>query len=143
MLLELGDGHQMYYEEHGAPQGKPVVVLHGGPGGGLQRAHLKHFNLRRWRVILFDQRGCGRSLPRGLASLAANTTWHLVADIETLRKHLGLARWTVFGGSWGSTLGLAYAEKHPSVVTALVLRGVCLKDIKLILKENFLKLMLF
>ena len=114
----------MYYEEHG--RGRPVLVLHGGPGGGLQRSQLAHFNLSKWHVIMFDQRGCGRSTPRGLDSLDHNTTWDLVRDIEKLRKHLGIEQWTVFGGSWGSTLALAYAESHPAHVNRLVLRGVCL-----------------
>jgi proline iminopeptidase len=125
-MLDLDGGHKMYYEEHGSPTGKPVVVLHGGPGGGLQRAQLKHFNLSRWRVILFDQRGCGRSSPSGLDSLKQNTTWDLVRDMEVLRSHLGIERWSVFGGSWGSTLALAYAETHPDRTSSLVLRGVCL-----------------
>lgn len=125
-MLDLGDGYSMYYKVHGSLSNKPVVVLHGGPGGGIQPYQLKQFNLKKWCVIMFDQRGCGQSLPRGLDSLKHNTTWDLVSDIEKLRKHLGFDKWTVFGGSWGSTLALAYAEKHPSVVTALVLRGVCL-----------------
>ena len=125
-MLDLGDGFCMYYEEHGSPKGRPVVILHGGPGGGLQRSHLEVFDLKKWHVILFDQRGCGKSTPRGLESLRANTTWDLVRDIEILRKHLSLDSWTVFGGSWGTTLGLAYAETHPSHVDALILRGVCL-----------------
>lgn len=125
-MLDLGNGFSMYYEVHGSPTGKPVVVLHGGPGGGLQRSQLAHFDLKRWRVIMFDQRGCGRSTPRGLDSLKANTTWDLVRDIEILRKHLGIDKWAVFGGSWGTTLALAYAETHPSSVAGLILRGVCL-----------------
>lgn len=125
-MLDLGDGYSMYYEEHGTPTGKPVVVLHGGPGGGIQRYQRTHFNQKRWRIIMFDQRGCGRSTPRGLDSLKANTTWDLVRDIEKLRKHLGIDKWVVFGGSWGTTLGLAYAETHPSSVSGLILRGVCL-----------------
>ena len=124
--LDLGAGYTMHYEEHGSPNGRPVVVLHGGPGGGIRHYQLGQFNLKRWRVIMFDQRGCGLSEPRGLESLKYNTTWDLVSDIEKLRTHLGIESWAVFGGSWGSTLGLAYAEKHPSKVTALILRGVCL-----------------
>ncbi len=116
----------MYYEEHGSPTGRPVVVLHGGPGGGLQRKVLTFFNLKKWRVILYDQRGCGRSTPFG--STVANTTRHLVADLERLRVHLGLESWTLFGGSWGSTLALAYAAKHKERVTAMILRGVCLME---------------
>lgn len=122
--LAVGDGHEIYWEEHGAADGRPAVVLHGGPGGGLQRFVLRFFNLRRWRVVLFDQRGCGRSTP--YLSLHANTTWHLVADIETLRSHLEIPRWLVFGGSWGSTLALAYTSRHPRSVTGLILRGIFL-----------------
>ncbi len=116
----------MYYEEHGLSTGRPVVVLHGGPGGGLQRKVLTFFNLKKWRVILYDQRGCGRSTPFG--STVANTTRHLVADLERLRTHLGLESWTLFGGSWGSTLALAYAAVHKERVTAMILRGVCLME---------------
>ena len=130
MRLEVGDGHTMWYECHGSPEGRPVIMLHGGPGGGLVRRALRLFNLKRWHVILYDQRGCGRSEPTVetdlTAALAHNTTWDLVADIERLRTHLGIQSWTVFGGSWGTTLALAYAEAHPSAVDALVLRGVCL-----------------
>jgi len=120
--LDVGDGHLMYYEVHG--HGKPVVVLHGGPGGGLQRAVLSYFG-PEWCVILYDQRGCGRSTPS--LSLRHNTTWHLVADLERLRTHLGLTSWTVFGGSWGTTLALAYASKH-ACVDAMILRGVYLAE---------------
>ncbi len=124
MYLDVGHGHKIYYEVHGSPTGKPVVVLHGGPGGGSQRGLLTLFDLKRWRVILFDQRGCGRSKP--FLSLERNTTWDLVADTERLRETMGIDRWTVFGGSWGSTLALAYAAKHMDSVTALVLRGIYL-----------------
>ena len=128
--VNVGNGHSLWYECHGNPNGRPVVMLHGGPGGGLVRAALKLFNLKRWYVILYDQRGCGRSTPNVQTDLAAalahNTTWDLVADLERLRAHLGLTTWTVFGGSWGTTLALAYAETHPTAVAALVLRGVCL-----------------
>lgn len=126
--LPVSDKHTLYYEEHGDPTGRPVVVLHGGPGGGLQRSVLRFFGGRteRWRVILYDQRGCGRSKPR--LSLHANTTPHLVADIERLRDHLGVKSWTVFGGSWGSTLALAYAIKQRSAVDGLILRGVFLAE---------------
>lgn len=120
--LTLGDGHTMYYEEHG--NGKPVVVLHGGPGGGLNRDSLQFFNKDKWRIILYDQRGCGKSTPVG--STINNTTWHLVDDIERLRTHLSISTWVVFGGSWGTTLGLAYSETYPASVTGLILRGVCL-----------------
>lgn len=126
MYLDVGDGHRLYYEEHGNPAGKPVVVLHGGPGGGLQRSTLSFFNLGKWRVILFDQRGCGKSTP--FLSLHKNTTWDLVKDIERLRVACGADRWTVFGGSWGTTLALAYASKHMGRIAAFVLRGVCLME---------------
>jgi len=116
----------MYYEEHGNPKGKPVVMLHGGPGGGLHRRFLKLFDLKTTRLILFDQRGCGKSTPFGVASLAHNTTWDLVADMERLRKHLGIDKWFVTGGSWGSTLALVYAETHPDRVTGLLLRSACI-----------------
>lgn len=123
MYLDVG-AHKIYYEVHGSPTGRPVVVLHGGPGGGLQRGLLTLFDLKRWRVILFDQRGCGRSKP--FLSLEQNTTWDLVADIERLRLAIGIEGWTVFGGSWGSTLALAYTAKHMNHVSALVLRGIYL-----------------
>lgn len=127
--LPLSEGHIMYYRETGNPGGNPVVILHGGPGGGLERrVPAASFDLTKWRVIQYDQRGCGRSTPTGLAGLKANTTWHLVADIERLRSHLGISRWAVFGGSWGSTLALAYAETHADRVTGLVLRGIYLGD---------------
>ena len=126
MLLDVGDGHTMHYREFGSPTGRPVVVLHGGPGGGLQPMVLRYFDLRRWRVILYDQRGCGLSTP--FLSLHKNTTWDLVADIERLRRACGIERWTVFGGSWGTTLALAYASKHLERITAFVLRGVCLME---------------
>jgi len=125
-MLDLGEGYSMYYEEHGVPTGKPVVILHGGPGGGLTRVTKKLFNQKHWRIIMFDQRGCGKSLPRGLDSLAHNTTWDLVEDIEKLRKHLGIEKWVVYGGSWGTTLGIAYAETHPTSVSGLILRGIFL-----------------
>lgn len=123
-MLEVGDGHQLYYELSGHPTGKPVVFLHGGPGGGSPAKARRFFDPARYRIVLFDQRGAGRSTPS--ASLEANTTWHLVADIERLRQHLGIDRWQVFGGSWGSTLALAYAQSHPEAVTELVLRGIFL-----------------
>lgn len=130
MWLDVSDGHRIYYEEHGNSQGKPVVVLHGGPGGGLQRPVLRLFNTRQWRVILYDQRGCGRSTPsaREPAGLRANTTWHLVADLERLRVHLELSSWTLFGGSWGSTLALAYAARHMDHIDGMILRGICLME---------------
>lgn len=125
-FLDVGDGHRMYYEEHGAPKGKPAVVLHGGPGGGLQRSVLRCFDLTKWRVVLYDQRGCGRSTP--FLETRNNTTWHLVADIERLRTHLDIESWTVFGGSWGSTLALAYTMRHPASVSSLILRGIYLAE---------------
>jgi len=118
------DGHRVYYEESGNPDGKPVVFLHGGPGGGAMPVYRRLFDPSAYRIVLFDQRGCGKSTPH--ASLENNTTWHLVADIERIRMALGIARWQVFGGSWGSTLALAYAETHPDRVTELVLRGIFL-----------------
>ena len=122
--LDVGDGHELYYEVSGNPNGRPVLFLHGGPGSGCKPEHRRFFDPRRWRIVLFDQRGAGRSTPSG--SLVANTTQHLVADIEALRQRLGVARWVVFGGSWGSTLGLAYAAAHPSSCAGLVLRGIWL-----------------
>ncbi len=122
--LEVGDGHELYFEESGNPQGKPCLFVHGGPGGGATPQARQFFNPERYRIIVFDQRGCGRSLPH--ASLEANTTWHLVADMELLREALAIEHWLVFGGSWGSTLSLAYAQTHPTRVNALVLRGIFL-----------------
>lgn len=123
-MLDVGDGHQIYYEECGNPHGKPVVFLHGGPGGGCNANMRRFFNPDVYRIILFDQRGSGRSKPH--AALEHNTTWHLVNDIEILRAALQIDLWQVFGGSWGSTLALAYAEKHPQRVSELVLRGIFL-----------------
>ncbi|WP_431949918.1 prolyl aminopeptidase [Nocardia lijiangensis] len=127
-LLDVGDGQSVYWEVSGNPEGKPVVFLHGGPGGGTAPFHRQFFDPSAYRIVLLDQRGCGRSTPHIAdgADLAHNTTWHLVADIEALREHLGVDRWQVFGGSWGSTLALAYAQKHPERVTELVLRGIFL-----------------
>jgi proline iminopeptidase len=122
--LPTGGQHEVFYEECGARAGKPCVILHGGPGGAINPTMRRFFNPGRWRMTLFDQRGCGRSRPN--ASLEDNTTWTLIEDIERLRVHLGVERWTVFGGSWGSTLALAYAIKHPERVEALVLRGIFL-----------------
>lgn len=122
--LRVSDIHEIYFEESGNPQGKPVVFVHGGPGGGTEPKQRRFFDPAAYRIVLFDQRGCGKSTP--YASLVDNTTWHLVADMEALREHLGIKRWQVFGGSWGSTLALAYAEKHPERVTELVLRGIFL-----------------
>lgn len=121
-LLNVGDGHNIYWERVGTPGAKPAVFLHGGPGGGIAPDHRRLFDPARYDVMLFDQRGCGRSMPH--AGLEANTTWHLVADIERLREMAGVDRWLVFGGSWGSTLALAYAQAHVERVTELVLRGI-------------------
>jgi proline iminopeptidase len=120
--LPVGHGHEVYWEECGNPQRKPAVFLHGGPGAGCDARARRFFDPGRYRIFLFDQRGCGRSRPN--ASLEHNTTWDLVADMERLREHVGVERWLVFGGSWGSTLALAYAEMHPARVTELVLRGI-------------------
>ncbi|WP_109465432.1 prolyl aminopeptidase [Albibacillus kandeliae] len=123
-MMDVGQGHRLYVEQCGNPQGIPVVVLHGGPGGGCSPAMRRYFNPDVYRVILFDQRGCGRSRPH--ASVEDNTTWHLVADIELIREELGISQWIVFGGSWGATLALIYAQSHPDRVSQLVLRGVFL-----------------
>ena len=123
-MLDVGDGHRIYVEQCGHPQGAPVIVLHGGPGGGCSPAMRRYFDPAHYRIILFDQRGCGRSRPH--ASVTANTTWHLVADIERIRAALGIDRWIVFGGSWGATLALIYGETHPDRAVHLVLRGVFL-----------------
>jgi proline iminopeptidase len=121
-MLDVGDGHFIHFERCGTRGGKPAVLLHGGPGGGLSPQHRQLFDPDRYDVMLFDQRGCGRSTPH--AGLEMNTTWHLVADIERLREVAGVQKWLVFGGSWGSTLALAYAETHPGRVSELVLRGI-------------------
>jgi len=123
-MLDVGDGHKIYVEQCGNPDGLPVVVLHGGPGGGCSPAMRRYFDPAIYRIVLFDQRGCGRSRPH--ASITANTTWHLVRDIEAIRDSLGITDWTVFGGSWGATLALIYAQEHPDRVAHLVLRGVFL-----------------
>jgi proline iminopeptidase len=121
-MLDVGDGHQLYVEECGNPNGLPVVVLHGGPGGGCSPAMRRYFDPAIYRIVLFDQRGCGKSKPH--ASVENNTTWHLVADIEHIRETLGIQKWVVFGGSWGATLALIYAQSHPDRALHLVLRGV-------------------
>jgi len=123
-MLPVSGGHEIYYEQSGNPKGKPAVFLHGGPGGGTDPKHRRFFDPSVYRIVLLDQRGCGKSTPH--ASLVENTTHHLVADVEAVREKLGIDRWLVFGGSWGSTLALAYAEKHPERVTELVLRGIFL-----------------
>ncbi len=122
--LRVSPVHELYFEQSGNPNGKPVVFLHGGPGFGTEPNYRRFFHPEAYRIVLFDQRGCGKSTPH--ASLEDNTTWHLVEDIEKLRVHLGIDRWQVFGGSWGSTLALAYAQTHPDRVTELVLRGIFL-----------------
>ena len=114
--------HEVYYEQCGNPKGKPAVFLHGGPGGGAGSFSRRFFNPKKYRIVLFDQRGCGKSKPH--TCLENNTTWHLVEDIESIRKKLSIDKWLVFGGSWGSTLALAYAQSHPQNVTELVLRGI-------------------
>ena len=122
--LRVSPLHELHYEQSGHPRGKPVVFLHGGPGVGSSPEMRRFFHPERYRVVLFDQRGCGRSTPSG--ELEQNTTWDLVEDFERLRTHLGFERWMVFGGSWGSTLALAYAQRHPERVTEMVLRGIFL-----------------
>jgi proline iminopeptidase len=125
--LAVGDGHELYWEECGNPDGKPAVFVHGGPGGGIVPGYRRFFDPDRYRIVLFDQRGCGRSTPHASvpdADLSTNTTWHLVDDLERLRVDRGLDSWLVFGGSWGSALALAYAQAHPQRVTELVLRGI-------------------
>jgi proline iminopeptidase len=120
--LRVSELHTIHYEVCGNPDGKPIVFLHGGPGGGIDPSYRRYFDPKKWRIVLFDQRGCGKSKP--FAELRENTTWDLVADIEKLREHLSIDRWVVFGGSWGSTLALAYAQTHPKRVKALALRGI-------------------
>lgn len=135
--LAVSDLHTLYFEEVGNPKGVPVVFLHGGPGGGISPDHRRYFDPQFYRIILFDQRGCGKSTP--FAELTDNTTWHLVADIEKLRLHLGITKWLVFGGSWGSTLALSYSITHPTAVTGLILRGIFLcrpKEIKWFYQEG-------
>jgi proline iminopeptidase len=126
-MLDVGDGHQLYWEMCGAPAGRPALVLHGGPGSGCSTGMRRYFDPEVYRVVLFDQRGAGRSKPHPSdpnIGLSANTTAHLLVDIERLRRHLGIERWLVFGVSWGSTLALAYAEQHPDRVTEMLLASV-------------------
>ena len=122
--VQVSPVHELYFEQSGNPSGKPVVFLHGGPGGGSDPKQRRFFHPQKYRIVNFDQRGCGQSTP--YASLEANTTWELVADIEKIRQHLEIERWQVFGGSWGSTLALAYSESHPERVTELIVRGIFL-----------------
>lgn len=121
-MLKVSELHKIYFEECGNPNGEPVVFLHGGPGGGIRESYRRYFDPDKYRIILFDQRGCGKSLP--FAELQENTTWDLVEDIEKIRSHLSISKWAVFGGSWGSTLALAYSQTHPTSVSALFLRGI-------------------
>jgi proline iminopeptidase len=126
-MLDVGDGHRVYWEACGNPAGKPALALHGGPGSGCTPYHRRFFDPDAYRIVLFDQRNCGRSTPHAsepTVDLSANTTDHLVADIELLRRHLGIDRWLLFGGSWGSVLGLTYAERHPERVSEIVLMGL-------------------
>ena len=122
--LQVSDLHTLHLEQAGNPNGQPVIFLHGGPGGGIDPVYRQYFDPERWRIVLFDQRGCGQSQPH--AELRQNSTWDLVADIETIRQHLGIDRWVVFGGSWGSTLALAYSQQHPVACRGLILRGIFL-----------------
>ena len=122
--FNVSDLHTIYVEESGSPNGKPVIFLHGGPGGGIEEIYRQYFNPNLWRIIIFDQRGCGKSIPH--AELRENNTWNLIKDIESIRKYLNIKKWVVFGGSWGSTLALSYAIKYPEYCKALILRGIFL-----------------
>ena len=135
--LKVSDLHTLYVEQSGNPNGKPVIFLHGGPGGGTEEIYRQYFNPAKWRIIIFDQRGCGKSLPS--SELQENTTWDLVEDIEKIRQCLDINKWTVFGGSWGSTLSLSYAIKHPDSCAELILRGIFLlreKELKWFYQEG-------
>ncbi|EKQ70597.1 proline iminopeptidase [Leptolyngbyaceae cyanobacterium JSC-12] len=123
-MLQVSDLHQIYYEQSGNPDGKPVIFLHGGPGGGSTPLYRQFFDPKKWRIVIFDQRGCGKSTPH--AELQENTTWHLVEDIEKIRNHLNIHQWVIFGGSWGSTLSLAYSQTYPESCLGLILRGIFL-----------------
>lgn len=136
-FLQVSDLHNIYFEEVGNPQGKPVVFVHGGPGGGIDASHRRFFDPKLWRIVLFDQRGCGKSTPA--SELKDNTTWDLVSDMEKIRTHLKIDKWSVFGGSWGSTLALAYAITHTEKVIDMTLRGIFLlreKEIKWFYQEG-------
>ena len=122
--LNVSKLHTIYVEESGSPNGKPVIFLHGGPGGGIEKIYRQYFNPKLWRIIIFDQRGCGKSIPH--AELRENNTWNLIKDIESIRKYLKIKKWVIFGGSWGSTLALSYAIKHSKYCKALILRGIFL-----------------
>ena len=122
--LKVSELHTIHFEESGNPKGKPVIFLHGGPGGGIEPIYRQYFDPKKWRIVIFDQRGCGQSTPH--AELRENTTWDLVNDIEKLREHLGIEKWVVFGGSWGSTLSLAYSQTYPHRCKGLILRGIFL-----------------
>ena len=137
LFLKVSDLHTIHVEEAGNPDGKPVLFVHGGPGGGIEPIYRQYFNPEKWRIILFDQRGCGKSTP--FAELTENTTWDLESDIETIRVHLHIEKWVVFGGSWGSTLSLAYAQSHPERVKGIILRGIFLlrqKEIRWFYQEG-------
>lgn len=139
--LKVSERHEIHYEVSGNPDGQPVIFLHGGPGGGSQDSYRRYFNPQKYKIILFDQRGCGKSRP--FSELRENTTWDLVADMEKIRAYLEIKKWAVFGGSWGSTLALAYAETHPEACQALFLRGIFLirkKEIDWFYQEGASKL---
>lgn len=140
-MLSVSELHTLYVEQSGNPEGRAVIFLHGGPGGGSQADYRRYFDPKKWRIILFDQRGCGKSTP--FAELKENTTWDLVSDIEKIRQHLKIDKWSVFGGSWGSTLALSYATSHPNKVQALFLRGIFMlrqKELKWFYQEGASKI---